>query len=39
MPDLIGMDCAKDYSNFAAAIKGAGVSFCRPLLSRAGVTI
>ena len=27
MPDLIGMDCAKDTSNFAAAIKGAGVSF------------
>ena len=27
MPDLIGMDCAKDYSNFAAAIKQAGVSF------------
>jgi hypothetical protein len=27
MPDLIGMDCAKDYSNFAAAIKGAGVGF------------
>jgi hypothetical protein len=27
MPDLIGVDCAKDYSNFAAAIKQAGVSF------------
>src|SRR5258707_9786300 len=27
MPDLTGMDCAKDYSNLAAAIKGAGVSF------------
>src|SRR3954453_16478377 len=26
MPDLIGMDCAKDFSNFAGAIKGAGVS-------------
>ena len=27
MPDLIGMDCAKDYSNLAATIKGAGISF------------
>jgi hypothetical protein len=27
MPDLIGMDCAKDCTNFAAAIKNAGVSF------------
>jgi hypothetical protein len=27
MADLIGTDCAKDYSNFAAAIKQAGVSF------------
>jgi hypothetical protein len=27
MSHLIGMDCAKDYSNFAAAIKDAGVGF------------
>ena len=27
MPDLIGMDCAKDCTNFAAAIKNAGVGF------------
>ena len=27
MSDLVGMDYAKDYSNFAAAIKGAGVGF------------
>src|ERR1700679_3024510 len=27
MPDLIGMDCAKDCTNFATAIKNAGVSF------------
>jgi len=27
MSSLIGMDCAKDFSNFATAIKDAGVSF------------